>query len=84
MRSGSYSNAYSGLAYAHANYASSYSNTDRKAVNDMETFMELTEDDSPVSFPLCNLIPEITEESNLLSSFNRVIRHINAKAKMIQ
>lgn len=49
---------------------------DRKAVNDMETFMELTEDCSSVSFPLHSLIPEIIEESNILSSFNRVIRNL--------
>lgn len=49
---------------------------DRKAVNGMGMFMELTEDSSSISFPLRNLIPEITDEGNLLSSFNRVIRNL--------
>ncbi len=53
---------------------------DRKAVTDIATFMELTEDCSSVNYPLCNLIPEIIDEANIVSSFNRVIRNLRQSA----
>lgn len=53
---------------------------DRKAVTDIETFLELTEDCPPVNYPLCNLVPEIIEEMNIISSFNRVIRNLRQSA----
>lgn len=53
---------------------------DRKAVTDIATFMELTEDCPSVNYPLCNLIPEIITEANLISSFNRVISNLRQSA----
>lgn len=53
---------------------------DRKAVTDIATFMELTEDCPSVNYPLCNLIPEIITEANLESSFNRVISNLRQSA----
>lgn len=53
---------------------------DRKAVTDITTFIELTEDCPSVNYPLCNLIPEIIAEDNIISSFNRVIRNLRQSA----
>lgn len=53
---------------------------DRKAVTDIATFMELTEDCPSVNYPLCNLIPEIIAEDNIISSFNRVIKNLRQSA----
>ena len=53
---------------------------DRKAVTDIATFLELTEDCPSVNYPLCNLIPEIITEENITSSFNRVIRNLRQSA----
>ena len=53
---------------------------DRKAVKDIESFMVLTEDCPSVNYPLCNLISEIIDEANILSSFNRVIRNLRESA----
>lgn len=53
---------------------------DRKAVTDIATFMELTEDCPSVNYPLCNLIPEIIAENNIISSFNRVIKNLRQSA----
>lgn len=53
---------------------------DRKAVTDIEDFIRLTEVDASVNYPLNNLIPEIIDEKNLESSFNRVIRNLRQSA----
>lgn len=53
---------------------------DRKAVTDIATFLELTEGQSSVNYPLCNLIPEIITEANLISSINRVISNLRQSA----
>lgn len=53
---------------------------DRKAVTDIATFLELTEDCPSVNYPLYNLIPEIIAEDNIISSFNRVIRNLRQSA----
>lgn len=53
---------------------------DRKAVSDIDEFMELTGEVSPVSYPLYNLIPEIITDANLLSSFKRVLSNLRESA----
>lgn len=52
-----------------------FSPLDRKA-NYSLTLSELTDDISPVNFPLYNLIPEIIADDNLEKSFKRVICNI--------
>lgn len=53
---------------------------DRKAVADMKAFFKLTEVASSVNSTLCNIIPEIIEKDNIISSFNRVIRNLRESA----
>lgn len=48
---------------------------DRKAV-DKEDFIELTEANASVSYPLYNLIPEIISDDNLERSFKRVMTNL--------
>lgn len=55
---------------------------DRKAVCNMDDFIELTGDIPTVSYPLYNLIPEIISDENLERSFKRVMANLrNADSK---
>lgn len=49
---------------------------DRKAVNDIENFIELTGVNTSVSYPLYELIPEIIADANLERSFKRVMANL--------